>query len=367
MLFSVQTSQKLVYVAPPPPQICRGEVKWNFTNASTIAHVRVRLPSISQPANCFHWVRQGNNKDSLNLYANLLFLLIASLTKFTRFFGGGEGRFHLPQKGHFSAADLLVTQEALKAEAQHRLHSQMFCSISVFFPHLEIPGFIRFLEYIQEEATVCCLFSFNTHSVLKDVNAYMPICTFAKGTRWCYHSFFPWWDPLSDAILIQKSRDEVQSAVRKMHPATQPLQQHFSLFFIVQNSLFVFPQTLFSFCWAAAKVMATKRGISYFAKRLYNFAFTLFLHGHVIDCFQDGLVWKCHQFAYELYDFFWYFKSFFLRDLKLSCAHIWIKRVGCECSRNKKHGTFWILLSENTLVNMWFWGHKLMGADSHVD
>lgn len=151
----------------------------------------------------------------------------------------------------------------------------------------------------------------NTHSVLKDVNAYMPICTFAKETRWWYHSFFPWWDPFSDAILIQKSRDEVQSAVRKMHPATQPLQQHFSLFFIVQNSLFVFPQTLFSFCWAAAKVMATKRGISYFAKRLYNFAFTLFLYGHVIDCFQDSLVWKCHQFAYELYDFFGCFKSFF--------------------------------------------------------
>lgn len=159
MLFSVQTPQKLVYVAPPPPQICRGEVKWNFMKASTIAHVRVRLPSISQPANHFHWVRQDNNKDSLNLYDNLLFLLIAYLTKFTRFFWR-RAPLSSPSKGTLFSSWLACDPgQALKAEAQHRLHSQMFCSISVFFPPSTFLLVIRFLEYIQEEATACYLFS----------------------------------------------------------------------------------------------------------------------------------------------------------------------------------------------------------------
>lgn len=98
-----------LYKAPQAPQICRREAKWNFMKASTIAHVRVCLSSISQPANRFHWVLQGNNKDSQNLYANLLFLLMASLTKFTCFC---ERCFHFFQKGHLRA-DLFVTQDRL--------------------------------------------------------------------------------------------------------------------------------------------------------------------------------------------------------------------------------------------------------------
>lgn len=97
------------YMATRSPQICSREAIWNFMKASTIAHVRVCVPSISQLANRFYWVLQGNNKDSWNLYANLFYLLISSLTKFTCFC---KRCFHLAQKGHLTA-DMLVTQYRL--------------------------------------------------------------------------------------------------------------------------------------------------------------------------------------------------------------------------------------------------------------
>lgn len=82
------------------------ETSWKLQHQ---AHVKVCLPWISQPANCFYWVLQGNNKELPNLYANLLFLLIVSSTKFTCFC---QRCFHLSQKWN-STADLLVTQDRL--------------------------------------------------------------------------------------------------------------------------------------------------------------------------------------------------------------------------------------------------------------
>lgn len=54
-------------------------------------------------------VLQGKNKDFQNLYANLLFLLIVSLTEFACFC---QRCFHLAQKWNLTA-DLLVTQDRL--------------------------------------------------------------------------------------------------------------------------------------------------------------------------------------------------------------------------------------------------------------